>query len=409
MTDFASVWDSAGDEAERDQGLRALTSARVRVAPVWGFLAAAKSREEFGHRLALQEDRVREAAEAGGVSFEALAKSLADDFHILVEATPAPPRARRLAIFKVTAGDDSSAYYVEDEDSGKKVGGPYDDEDGARKAISGGDVEGDDLKVEKGSGGSDSDSDSDSDKDSDKKSDKGGNPFAKKDSDDDGDDDSDDSDSDKDSDKDDDDKGGNPFAKKTSALFPIIAMPGFGMGADEEYEDHPHSGGNHPTPSTTPHEHRVIMKMRDDSKNSSSPDTLCDNCGGEFDAYHSLHHMDKNCPHCGADPTHHKEMDSGEDYHHDDQDPHYGDHGHSEDNYGDPYGRFDEGSAYHQHMQGTLKTALPDGEDPLEWVVQSVPSGEGQPEKPDEHDESLALTSALVDRFRAVYNDFAGE
>ena len=481
MTDFTSVWDEAGDSAEAEQGLRALTAARVQAAAYWPFLSAAVNRDDFVNRLALKDAEIADCAEAQGITFEALVRSLAEDFHAVEAARVEAKKCsscgdtmkqtakgdgsnpltgvdrykcencsntssgkkegvRALAIFKVTAADDSTAYYVVDEDTDKKVGGPYDDEAGARAAISGGDVEGDNLTVSKG-GGDDSDSDSDDDDDDKKK----GNPFAKKD---DGDSDSEKDDSDDDGD---DDKKGNPFAKKESSAkcehcgkdgasgtdcsckrkggsFNLcsscksehmkenhgskkesahkVAHPGFGMGMDEEVEDHTHSGGQHPTPTITPHDHKVVMKMREDSRSGKHPDTMCDGCGDSFDS-RSMHHMDKNCPHCGADPSYHNDADDYDD----DQDPHYGDQGGSEDNHGDPYGKFDEGGAWDQHRHGSLfpVIALQDGEDPLQWVVDSVPSGEGEPEKPDEHNETLALTGSLIDRFSQVFTATVGQ
>lgn len=83
MDVFASVWDEAGDNAEADAGLRALTSARIQVTPSWSFLAVAKDTAEFSHRFALIEESIRQSAQDHGVSFEALAKSLADDFRDL--------------------------------------------------------------------------------------------------------------------------------------------------------------------------------------------------------------------------------------------------------------------------------------------------------------------------------------
>lgn len=178
MDTFASVWDVA-DGAEADQALRALTAARIQVTPVWSFLAVATTPEEFQHRFALVEDRVRESAADHGVGFDVLAKSLVDDFRA------------------------TAAFYVKDGD--KEVGGPYDSKSDAQDAISGGDVSGDDLTVS-GSGDNDDDG-NDSDGDG-------------KDEDDDNTDEDSDSGSDDDPDddaSDDDGKDDNPFAKKKAA------------------------------------------------------------------------------------------------------------------------------------------------------------------------------------------------
>lgn len=531
MTDsFASVWDAAGDDAEADQRLRALTSARVQVAPVWGFLAAAQTRQEFGHRFALVEDQVQAAAAERGVTFEVLAKSLADDF-----------RALR------TEG----AYYVKDGD--KEVGGPYDSKADAQDAIDGGDVSGDNLTVS-GGGGDDSDDD-------------GG--------DDDSDTDGDDSDSDEDADQaegapssdggddDKDDDGGNPFAKKESAKKPeplpvvklaagVVHQPGetvfvdHFMGHDEHegrkgvwatvvkspgqhpYADRAEShllkpmapGGTHffhhfgglqtqandwwSSPEGQAHKTRIDNSRRAEFKSGvgsyDSPEAASEGgihhsawkphrvydsvssalnhlSGGEFhgghpemspqehrdsaqghranlegynhcpscDHVYSTNHPDHTgvgakdtCPNCGH-TDHHESLpdllsENGHyDQHHerttydDDHGPDY--HGMDGDNYGDPYGRHDQrheasancpecghgahGSQQCKGMKGlgacscrVKKTALADGVDPLQWILETVPGGEGQAEAEAHHE---GRTAAIVDRFRAVHAEFATE
>jgi hypothetical protein len=133
----------------------------------------------------------------------------------------------------------------------------------------------------------------------------------------------------------------------------------------------------------------------------------CDSCDHVYSQDHpaaaALHpsgkFYDDHCPNCGDTGTHDDAgnmLAESRDYAHD-HDDHYGVE-HSEDNYGDPYGRHD------QRMEGSKKTALADGVDPLAWVISTVPAGEGTPEKPVEHnDTQVQLTSALVDRFRAVH------
>jgi hypothetical protein len=608
--EFTSLWDEAGATAEQDAADRRFTAARVACAPVWGFLAAAKSREEFGNRFALVEDRVRYAADEHGADFRALAASLAEDFRSIEPKTANgeikggksdcshdwafdnsckkcgarlsfPKKAvRTLAIYKVTAGD-SSAYYVVDTDTDKKVGGPYDSKEDAQDAISGGDVEGDNLSVSKG-GGDDSDSDDSDDEPRDSDGDS---------------DDSDDSDSDSDSDDEDSKGGGNPFAKGSSrkvavGTHSIVHEPGTDVfvphwagddvhggqkgvwasvvatPADHGHEDRADShllkpkkpGGSlffhhfgslgktaaeftpwHETDAGKEHARRILQSRRAefksglgsystpahdmpeghhqdwrphqvydsvgsllnhqghfegsdnpaehrDSANAHYSDMSsfnhCPSCDHAYSTEHPDHVMvgaKHQCPNCG-DTDHHEHVGDilaeGGHYQqrherttYDDPGPDY--HGMDGDNYGDPYGKFDEGSPYHQHMHGSRKVAetirmthpeycgayvhggpvctcgqktpdgqtitpypddywhdyhnnggkkyspkkanlrpvvaLPDGVDPLEWIVQTVPSGEGEPEKPVEHDEHGVYTATLVERFRDVYDNLVTE
>lgn len=445
MSDFGSVWDAA-DDVQADQGLRALTSARIQVAPSWSFLAAAKSTEEFSHRLALVEDRLHDAAEAHGVTVEALAKSLADDF-----------RAQ-------------AAYFVESD--GKEVGGPYDDKAAAQAAIDGGDVTGDDLSVTQGGGGDD-------------------------DSDDDGDDDKDTDGDDSDSDEDQDDAEGepsdneNPFAKKESsldALFPVIAFntvvhqPGETVFVDHFMGSHEHEGrkgiwatvvaspgqhghedrsdshllkpmapggtqffhhfgglkkqayGDGPTRDYEPYYHgqngfksglgSYDHPPEDEASGSAwkphrvydsissavnhlgggdpRPDHMesynhCNSCDHAYSTNHPEHVTSNGkdvCPNCGDTDFHETVADVLHDSRPDDQDPHYGDQG-SEDNHGDPYGRSE------RRHESSRKTALEDGVDPLAWLLTTVPQGEGQAEAEVHHETSQRVAS-LVDLFRTA-------
>lgn len=558
---FTSVWDDAGDNAEAEQSLRALTAARVQAGRYWPFLAAATSRQDFVNRLALKDAEIEAAAASQGITFEALCRSLAEDFYAIEAA-------------RVIAADDSSAYYVVDGDSGKKVGGPYDSKEDAQAAISGGDVEGDNLSVSKGD--SDSDDDSDDEGDSDDESspdpDEGGEA-----------------------------EGGenekeNPFAKKESALTaqadaehvcktsdgkPIqlgmkvidydrrettvtsppksydLADPvchperghnGHWWGTcrqDHEHKfgengcrggtfdgsrmttrgvtsarktahndaevsqaaresnqppDHPgfrsgvgsYDTAQAPGPNWRPH--RIYDSVGSALNHHGGPVegdmsglaeyNHCPGCDNVYSTGHPQHETvgskDK-CPNCGDTDFHESVPDLAADDRSHRHAGDYFDEPHSEDNYGDPYGKMD---SYHDFMRNAAKTAghdvevsnrpncdickydegkttpadydsrlpkhpqagsrwanvcqrhfdqygpgttgtgdaqrlldrkasktatlfpviaLQDGEDPLEWVEESVPSGEGEPEKPDEHREDIVLTGSLVDKFRQVF------
>lgn len=504
MDTFGSVWDAA-DEVADDQSLRALTSARMQVAPVWPFLAASTSDEDFTNRLALSEDRIQAAASAHGVQVVTLAQSLVQDYRTLkAEAASGDGVVKggkdgcshdwdfrnhcKKCDAQMSFPKKEAAFYVED--GGDKVGGPYDSKADAQDAIDGKDVSGDDLKVVDGdSDGEDSDGDGD-DEDTD----------------------GDDNDSDEDQD---DDEGepadkGNPFAKKESALdaaFPVISLtaavvhqpgetvfvdhfmghdehegrkgvwasvvaspgqhghedradshllkpmaPGgthffhhfgglgktagydqeeryyhgsegwkTGVGSyDEEqgeaaakhYNWKPHrlydsissavnhlSGGRfHGSPD--PREHRDMVGGHTANQDSFNH---CNSCDHVYSTYHPDHekvgHKDV-CPNCN-DTDHHESLtdvlhDSGY-YNHSSQP---GDHdgageAHSEDNYGDPYGRHDN------PRQSSRKTALPDGVDPLQWVVETIPSGEGEAEREAHHDTTVR-TATLVSLYADV-------
>lgn len=502
MDDF-SLWTEASRDVEAETRLRALTAARVRAAAFWPFLAAAGDQADFENRLALAEAKIAAAADSTGLSAEALADSLREDFKVLAESrhlpsagdpsmgyqqhevnpdsgypstfgdqfhNPArkdywPPRPGEHGHAEYQQGmrdgyqhglnptdrealanhpDPShyhmglmdghnyangaqgyamhaapgpwengwkrnapsmwgknrgrmqgfgsllatGSYYVTTSD-GEKVGGPYDDKEGAQAAIDGGDVEGDDLKVTQGD---DSDSDDSDDSDSSDSSDSDSDSNDDKDS-----DDSDDSGDDSDDDE-------NPFAKKKSSRK-VAHGP----------NDPSIQPGNHDVPfgpysdTQYPLQHaRVVKQYRADALNAQPHmhDAACDNCGATF--HQGELHIDdsRHCPACGAPDNNWSDIDGSDDGY-DDRDYHA--EAHSEDNYGDPYGRMD---SYHQHMMGSRLfpvVALQDGEDPLMPIVQSVPQGEGQAEKEVHHGEyEEHPDNSLVNQFTALYKKFSG-
>lgn len=351
--EFVSVWDEAGRDAEAEQSLRALTSARVRAAAFWPFLAAATDRSDFENRLALAAPRIEEAAADSGITAEALTASLESDFHSLLAS-----RMHIVGSFYVTTGD------------GEKVGGPYDTKADAQDAIDGGDVTGDDLSVSQG------DEDSSDDGDDDKNEN----------------DDAPDDDTDAD-DGDDDDE--NPFAKKESSKVAHndaevsqysseVANQRDGMGAD------------HPVPEHLQHRAQEVLEYRQDAKDSHSPDMHCNNCGKSHDSG-ELHQGDDFCPHCGADSRHMEPLHGAHDYGSDDQDPHYGD---------DIFSHHYEAS---KAIFPLVKSALPEGVDPLDPIVQTVPSGPGVAEKEIHHGEYVEHPdNSPVSQFTALYKKFAG-
>lgn len=97
MNDFATVWHDAGDTAEAEQAQRALATAKQASVGVQQFLFLAKSREEFGHRVALAEDRLLQAAVDSGVSVEALLGEYEREFGLLMEAAASAEPEQKVA------------------------------------------------------------------------------------------------------------------------------------------------------------------------------------------------------------------------------------------------------------------------------------------------------------------------
>jgi len=86
MADFASVFDEAGDSAERAQADRAMAVAKEASAGIAGFLFQAQSPDDLGHRIALAEDDLLKAAAQGGISVHALVAEHTRSFDLLMEA-----------------------------------------------------------------------------------------------------------------------------------------------------------------------------------------------------------------------------------------------------------------------------------------------------------------------------------
>lgn len=91
MNDFSdSLWTEATRDFEAEQVERVQTLAtQAATTQVWPFLALAQSSEEFEHRLALADDRLRSIASAHGVSYEDVAAPLRTGFTATLEAREA--------------------------------------------------------------------------------------------------------------------------------------------------------------------------------------------------------------------------------------------------------------------------------------------------------------------------------
>ena len=86
MTDFSTLWDYAGDTAEREAADRAMHYAVAQVAPVSEFLFQASSDADLANRLALAGDRFTKAAAAHGVEEEALVEHFRREASLVLEA-----------------------------------------------------------------------------------------------------------------------------------------------------------------------------------------------------------------------------------------------------------------------------------------------------------------------------------
>lgn len=351
MDDY-SLWTEASRDVEAETALRSLTSARVRVAGTWPFLAAATDEGDFDNRLALVEAKIEEAADGTGTSPVVLAQSLRTDWQQLVAS-------RKVGSFYVETGD------------GEKVGGPYDTKDAAQEAIDGGDVTGDGLKVAEGDDDSDDDSEDEPKGDSE---------------------DAEGEDADADHAEGDD----NPFdedgqRKESKVAYNDAEVSQYSSEVANQRADFGTGVGSHPVPDHLMHREQEVMSYRNDARQSHSPDTHCNSCG-KFHDSGELHTGDDACPHCGADERHMEPLAGARDYHRDAEDPHYGDD-------------------YTRQWQASLfpVVALAEGQDPLERIVQSVPGGEGQAEKEIHHGEyDEHPDNSLVNQFTSVYKKFAG-
>jgi hypothetical protein len=88
--EFISVFDEASRDHEAEASLRSLTAAQVEAQALWPFLALARSEEEFGHRLALVNDRLEAISDRHGVSMDDLTEQYRTAFK---EAVLAPKAA----------------------------------------------------------------------------------------------------------------------------------------------------------------------------------------------------------------------------------------------------------------------------------------------------------------------------
>lgn len=419
--EFVSVWEEAGRDAEAEQSLRALTSARVKAAAFWPFLAAAEDQTDFENRLALATPKIVEAATSSHIQVSDLTDSLRADFGTI------------LASRMHTVG----SFYVETSD-GEKVGGPYDTKDAAQEAISGGDVTGDGLKVAEGDS---DDSGDDEDGDPDDDGEDGG--------------DTDDAE-DAESDTDDDAKDKNPFAKKESSKTAAGGYP-----EEERYEDehkteaHP-SGVNVHTFSSTGqayNQSQVSNKIKDGDVLSVPSEGVHGflmqawpvashhgpNGPGEFHSTtHGMEALLKDEPqyrtshevatslgqgenHAGrtaaktaindaemAQWSNERHTQTAHDHLHgtDDDEDEFQGHDYADDDQDPHYSRFEH---WGSRMFPLVKSALPEGEDPLDKVVEAAPPGPGVAEKEIHHGEYVEHPdNSLVNQFTSVYKKFAG-
>lgn len=103
------LWTEASYDAEADMRERRFTAARVAVAPLWSFLAAAEHPRDFENRLAVVADRIDAACQslASGAEFAVLRHeidaALQQDFSILNEDRLRTEAKRRVAARKAAA------------------------------------------------------------------------------------------------------------------------------------------------------------------------------------------------------------------------------------------------------------------------------------------------------------------
>lgn len=86
MTDFSTLWDHAGDSAERDAANRAMHHAVAQVTPVSEFLFQASDEHDLENRIALAGDRFTTAAAQHGVDEEELINRFRNEASLLLEA-----------------------------------------------------------------------------------------------------------------------------------------------------------------------------------------------------------------------------------------------------------------------------------------------------------------------------------
>lgn len=88
--EFTSLFDEASRDLEAEGRERIVTAAsQAATSSCWPFLALAKSESEFGHRLALIEDRLHTIASEHGVSYEEVTGPLHKGFAALMAAREA--------------------------------------------------------------------------------------------------------------------------------------------------------------------------------------------------------------------------------------------------------------------------------------------------------------------------------
>jgi hypothetical protein len=102
-----ALWDNAVRDRDAEEAREALVYAKVAVAGLWPFLAAAQTQEEFGHRLALQTDTILDRV---GFEFDSVVASLAEDWETLREARQVEQGLRVEAASKVADGQDPMVY-----------------------------------------------------------------------------------------------------------------------------------------------------------------------------------------------------------------------------------------------------------------------------------------------------------
>lgn len=83
---FATLWDGAGEEAQALESQRRMEQARVASAELGGFLVTASTEADFSSRVSLVELDLAKAANAAGVTVEALALDYAEQNRVFRDA-----------------------------------------------------------------------------------------------------------------------------------------------------------------------------------------------------------------------------------------------------------------------------------------------------------------------------------
>jgi hypothetical protein len=103
-----AMWDNAVRDRDAEEAREALVRSKVAVAGLWPFLAAAATKDEFGHRLALQLDTI--TSRVSTEQLDSVVSSLAEDWDTLHEARLDEARLQVEAASKVASDQDPMVY-----------------------------------------------------------------------------------------------------------------------------------------------------------------------------------------------------------------------------------------------------------------------------------------------------------